>query len=71
VDLLLDAGDRLLVMDYKTDHVPDGDLRAAAADYLETQRFYVTDLAGAFGKPVTGYLVFLREKAYFSTGSAG
>jgi hypothetical protein len=71
VDLLLDTGDSLVVMDYKTDHAPGGDLAVAAAEYTEKQEFYMTDLAEAFRRPVTGYLVFLRERAFFEVGSSG
>jgi ATP-dependent exoDNAse (exonuclease V) beta subunit len=70
VDMLLDTGDGLVVLDYKTDHIPDGDLSAAAAEYMETQEFYVRDLAEAFGRPVTGYLVFLRERACLEVGTS-
>jgi len=68
IDLLLDDGKRLIVLDYKTDHVSDGDLAAAAEQYEETQAFYGTDMALVYGKPVSCFIAFLREKACFHVG---
>ncbi len=68
IDLLADTGDRLIVLDYKTDRVIEGDLGRAAAQYIETQEHYGRDIAIAFGRPVSCYLVFLRERALFKVG---
>lgn len=68
IDLLLDDDERLIVLDYKTDHVRDGDLAATAEQYLKTQAFYGTDMASVYGKPVSCFIAFLREKACFHVG---
>jgi len=68
IDLLLDDGKRLIVVDYKTDHVRDGDLAATAEQYRKTQAFYGTDMARVYGKPVSCFIAFLREKACFRVG---
>jgi ATP-dependent helicase/nuclease subunit A len=68
IDLLFDDGERLIVLDYKTDHVSGGDLEAAAEPYLETQAFYGADVARIYGKPVSCFIAFLREKACFHVG---
>jgi ATP-dependent helicase/nuclease subunit A len=71
IDLLVDAGDRLVMLDYKTDQVIEGDLERAAEKYIETQEHYGRDIAEAFGRPVSCYLVFLTHRAVYSMGNFG
>ena len=68
IDLLLDDGERLIVLDYKTDNVRDGDLVAAAEPHQKTQAFYGADMARVYDKPVSCFIAFLREKACFHVG---
>jgi ATP-dependent helicase/nuclease subunit A len=67
IDLLLDAGDRMIVVDYKTDDLAGRTVEEVAAEYMETQRAYRDDVAAIFGKPVLGFLVFLRPRLFMGT----
>jgi ATP-dependent exoDNAse (exonuclease V) beta subunit len=67
IDLLLDRGDSMIIVDYKTDDLAGRTVEEVAAEYMETQRGYLEDIAAIFGKPVTGFLVFLRPRLFLGT----
>ena len=66
IDLLLDDGEGLIVVDYKTDHVPEPEnesLDRLAEHYRSQQEGYLEAVRRAFGRPARGYLVFLAAGA--------
>jgi ATP-dependent helicase/nuclease subunit A len=66
IDLLLDDGESLIVVDYKTDHVPEPEnesLERLAEHYRGQQEGYLEAVRRAFGRPARGYLVFLATGA--------
>ncbi len=65
IDLLLETPEEeMAVVDYKTDVLDKPGSEAVVRDYGKTMEFYVRDMAAAFGKPVRGYLVFLRHSRF-------
>ena len=63
IDLLLDDGDELIVVDYKTDKFNGRTAEEVGDEYSEKQEYYLKDISEFFGKSTRGYLVFLREDA--------
>jgi len=66
IDLLLDDGECLIVVDYKTDRVPEPEkesLDRLAEHYRGQQEGYLEVVRRAFGRPARGYLVFLAAGA--------
>ncbi len=63
IDLLIEGPDGLIVVDYKTDHVPnDADIDAAMARYRIQGAAYALALESALGRPVTRVVfVFARR----------
>ncbi len=63
IDLLIEGPDGLIVVDYKTDHVPnDADIDAAVARYRIQGAAYALALESALGRPVTRVVfVFARR----------
>jgi ATP-dependent helicase/nuclease subunit A len=53
IDLLIETDDGLVVVDYKTDHVSDGDLDGALAHYSVQGAAYAVALEAALARPVT------------------
>ncbi len=71
IDLLLDDGEDLIVVDYKTDHVPEPreeNLDRLAEHYRGQQEGYLEAVRRAFGRPARGNLVFLAAGAVRSLG---
>ncbi|MGM0626699.1 MAG: UvrD-helicase domain-containing protein [Candidatus Fermentibacterota bacterium] len=71
IDLLLDDGEGLIVVDYKTDHVPEPEresLDRLAEHYRGQQEGYLDAIGRAFGRPARGYLVFLAAGAVRGVG---
>jgi len=62
IDLLLDTGERMIVVDYKTDELAGRSPEELAAEYRDQQLGYREDITAIFGKPVLCYLVLLRHR---------
>lgn len=62
IDLLLDAGDRMIVVDYKTDDLAGRSPEELAEEYRDQQLGYRDDITAIFGKPVLCYLILLRPR---------
>jgi ATP-dependent helicase/nuclease subunit A len=60
IDLLLDDGEKLIVVDYKTDKVAEEGLGSLVAHYRRQQLGYVEAVQKAFDRPAVAYLAFLR-----------
>jgi len=67
VDLLLDAGDRLIVVDYKTDDLAGRRPEVLLEEYGEQQRGYGDAVEAIFGRPVEGFLILLRHGLFVGT----
>jgi len=66
IDLLLEDGEGLIVVDYKTDRVPEPEkesLDRLAEHYRGQQEGYLEAVRRAFDRPARGYLVFLAAGA--------
>jgi ATP-dependent helicase/nuclease subunit A len=62
IDLLLDDGESLIVVDYKTDRVPPPEeegLKRLVEEYRGQQEGYLEAVRTAFGRPARAWLVFL------------
>ena len=60
VDCILDEGDGLVVVDFKTDAVFGHQVPLRAKDYFPQLEYYCRAASGAFGRPVKeAYLYFL------------
>jgi len=65
IDLLVDAGDGLVVVDYKTDAVSDTDLDAAVSHHEPQLAAYAVALEASQPKPVTrAVLVFVDPTGF-------
>ena len=60
IDCLFPEGDGYVLIDYKTDYVPDGNFEAAAAKHRFQIRQYAEAIGSILGRPVAeGYVYFL------------
>ncbi|CAI6017977.1 UvrD-helicase domain-containing protein [Cohnella sp. JJ-181] len=61
LDCLFDDGERLVLVDYKTDAVPDGDWQAAAEKHRFQMEMYARAIEGIMGRKVgEGHIYFVE-----------
>ncbi|MBD3368744.1 AAA family ATPase [Candidatus Fermentibacteria bacterium] len=63
IDLLLDDGEKLIVVDYKTDRIPPEGMSSLVSHHRSQQLGYVEAVQKAFDRPALSYLAFLRPPA--------